>query len=210
VTLRPRFIVGGSAGVILAVASAGAALGAVQVVEVSAQRVLPGTVMTMSVATTSSVLAASDRIFMIPSGTWGDSPDDLLCEQVGRAIEVGQIVWQTGTVQYQGATYEGFEGHSTFVVPDVPEDTYRLAQTIHTRGTGCHVYTAIEVVAELPDTALEAAVHYKAHVYPPYEPPFYDVAVPVVLGVMLGTAALVLVYRGMTGIVTRVRRRLDD
>jgi hypothetical protein len=36
----------------------------------------------------------------------------------------------------------------------VAEDTYRLAETIGAKGTGCHIFTSIEVVADLPDTAL--------------------------------------------------------
>jgi hypothetical protein len=93
-------------------------------------------------------------LFMIPSGTWGDSPDSLRCDQVGRAIEVGQVHWQAGTVEYEGATYDGVTGESTFTVPPVTADTYRLAETIDARGTGCHIFTSIEVVAGLPDTAL--------------------------------------------------------
>lgn len=153
--LRWRVLAGGAAGLVLAAAAAGVSLGAVQVVELSAQRVTPGTVVTMHVATTASDgRSDAGALFMIPSGTFGDSPDSLRCEQVGRAVEVGLIHWTAGTVEYEGASYAGVTGEATFTVPQLPVDTYRLAETIDARGTGCHIFTLIHVVSELPDTAV--------------------------------------------------------
>ena len=145
----------GTAGLVLAAAAAGTMLGAVQVVELSAQRVVPGTVVTLRVATTASaVRGVSGALFMIPSGTFGDSPEALRCEQVGRAIEVGTIHWTAGTVDYEGVSYAGVTGEVTFTVPQVPVDAYRLAESIEATGTGCWIFTSIDVVAALPDTAL--------------------------------------------------------
>jgi hypothetical protein len=57
-------------------------------------------------------------------------------------------------VEFEGALYEGVVGGATFTVPDLPIDTYRIAEAIDVVGTGCHVFALIEVVASLPDTAL--------------------------------------------------------
>ena len=155
-THRRRLLCGVVAGLFVTAGATSAALGAVQVVELSAQRVLPGTVVTLRVATTSSVVGgAPGQLFMIPHGTWGDSPDSLRCEEVGGAIVVGQIHWQIGTVEYQGTTYDGFEGEATFSVPSVAAPyPYWLAESIDATGTGCHVFSSLEVVTDLPDTAM--------------------------------------------------------
>jgi hypothetical protein len=152
--VRWRLGVGGALGLILAAVAAGTAIGAVQVVDLSAQRVVPGTVVTLRVATTASALfQGTGAVFMIPTGTFGDSRESLRCEQVGRAIQVGQIQWLPGTVEYEGVTYDGVTGEATFTVPQVAVDRYSLTTSIDTRGTGCHIFTSIEVVASLPDTA---------------------------------------------------------
>lgn len=152
---RWRVGTSGAAGLVLAAAAVGTSLGAVDVVELSAQQVVPGSVVTLRVATTATeVRGESGALFMIPSGTFGDSPESLRCEQVGRAVEVGQIHWTAGTVEYEGASYLGVIGEVTFTVPQLAVDTYRLAESITSRGTGCHIFASIEVVAELPDTAL--------------------------------------------------------
>lgn len=153
--LRWRVRTSGAAGLVFAAATVGTSLGAVQVVELSAQQVVPGSVVTLRVATTATeVLGPFGALFMIPSGTFGDSPESLRCEQVPRAIEVGQIHWTSGTVEYEGESYAGVTGESTFTVPHLPVDTYRIAVSIDATGTGCHVFALIHVVAELPDTAL--------------------------------------------------------
>jgi len=155
VTYRRRALVCVGVGLLLAVVSGGTARGAVQIVEVSPQLFAPGTVVTLRVAMTARAAGTEPApLFMIPSGTWGDSPDALRCHEVGRAIEVGQTHWQAGTVEYEGIAYDGVLGESTFTIPAVAADTYRLAETTEARGTGCHVFTSIEVVSELPDTAL--------------------------------------------------------
>lgn len=85
----------------LAAAVVGTSLGAVDVIELSAQQVVPGNVVTLRVATTATgVRGDSGALFMIPSGTFGDSPESLPCEQVGGAVEVGQIQWTAGAVEY--------------------------------------------------------------------------------------------------------------
>ena len=68
---------------------------------------------------------------------------------VGRLIARGIIP--------QGSAYEGEIGQATFTVPDLPAETYRIAESIDAEGTGCHVFASIEVVRQLPDTALPAA-----------------------------------------------------
>ncbi len=143
----------GAVGLVLAAADAGTALGAVQVIELSAQRVVPGSAVTLRIAITAHE-GRTGTLFMIPSGTFGDSPESAPCETIGRAIEVGHIDWTPGTVEYDGASYSGVTGEATFTVPQVAVDTYRLAETIGARGTGCHIFTSIDVVAQLPDTAL--------------------------------------------------------
>jgi hypothetical protein len=143
---------------VLAAAAAGTSLGAVQVVELSAQRVLPGTVVSLRVAMTArQARTEAGALFMIPSGTFGDSPESLPCASIGRAVEVGLLHWHAGTVEYEGASYAGVVGEATFTVPQVAVDTYRLAESIEARGTGCHIFTSLEVVDELPDTALPLA-----------------------------------------------------
>lgn len=145
----------GAAGWVLAAATVGTSLGAVDVVELSAQQVVPGSVVSLRVATTAAeVLGPSGALFMIPSGTFGDSPESLRCEQVPRAVEVGQIDWTPGTVEYEGESYAGVTGESTFTVPQLSVDSYRIAASIDATGTGCYVFALIHVVAELPDTAL--------------------------------------------------------
>jgi len=144
-----------AAALLLAAAAVGTSLGAVDVVELSAQQVMPGSAVTMRVATTATeVRGESGALFMIPSGTFGDSPESLSCDQVGRAVEVAQIHWTPGTVVYDGESYAGVTGEVTFTVPQIAADTYRLAESIDNEFTGCHVFASIEVVAELPDTAL--------------------------------------------------------
>ena len=79
----------------------------------------------------------------------------LRCEQIGRAVEVGQTHWQVGTVEFEGRSYEGVTGEATFTVPDLPADTYRIAESIDAEGTGCHIFALIEDRSnELPNTAV--------------------------------------------------------
>ena len=75
-------------------------------------------------------------------------------DQVGRAVEVAQIHWTPGTVEYEGEAYAGVTGGVTFTVPQLAVDTYRLAESIENEFTGCHVFALIDVVAQLPDTAV--------------------------------------------------------
>jgi hypothetical protein len=140
----------------LAAAAAGKSLGAVDVVELSAQQVVPGSVVTLRVATTAAeVRGESGALFMIPIGTFGDAgPESLPCDQFGGAVGIGQIHWTAGTVDYEGETYAGVTGEATFTVPQLAVDTYWLAESIDARGTGCHAFGLIDVVSELPDTAL--------------------------------------------------------
>jgi len=155
VNFRWRVGTSGAAGLVLAVAVAGTSLGAVDVVELSAQQVVPGSMVTLRVATTATeVRGESGSLFMIPSGTFGDSPESLRCEQVGRAVEVAQIHWTAGPVEYEGESYAGVTGEVTFTVPQLAVDTYRLAESLDNDFTGCHVFALIHVVSDLPDTAL--------------------------------------------------------
>jgi hypothetical protein len=156
VSFRSRAGTSVAAALLLAAGAVGTSLGAVDVVELSAQQVVPGSVVTMRVATTATgVRGASGALFMIPSGTFGDSLESLPCDQVGRAVEVAQIHWTPGTVPYEGESYAGVTGEVTFTVPQLAVDTYRLAESIDNEFTGCHIFASIEVVAELPDTALK-------------------------------------------------------
>lgn len=155
---RWRVVTSAVVAAVLGAGAAGTTRAAVQIVELSAQRVVPGTVVTMRIAITAREAGTEPgALFMIPSGTFGDSPESLHCEDVGRAVKVGQTHWEAGTVEYQGTSYPGFAGEATFTVPELPVDTYRLAESIDALGTGCHVFTSIEVVAELPDTAIAPA-----------------------------------------------------
>jgi hypothetical protein len=181
-------------------AAAGTSIAAVQVVELSAQRVLPGTVVSLHVAITAREAGTeSGALFMIPSGTFGDSPESLHCDEVPRAVEVGQIRWQPGTVEYEHASYTGVIGEATFTVPQVPVDTYRLAESIESRGTGCHVFTSIDVVAELPNTALPFvdAPSWSALVaaIDPSPEPRTEATLPFVVVVVLTLAAIVWLRR---------------
>jgi len=155
VSFRWRVTASGATALLLAATTVGTSLAAVDVVELSAQQVVPGSVVTMRVATTATeVRGNSGALFMIPSGTFGDSPESLPCDKVGRAVEVAQIHWTPGTVEYEGESYAGVTGEVTFTVPQLAADTYRLAESIDNELTGCHIFASIEVVAELPDTAL--------------------------------------------------------
>ena len=83
---------------------AGTSRAAFQVVELSAEIVVPGTVVTMRVGMSGRLVGAEPAaLFRIPSGTFGDSPELLRCEQIGRAVEVGQTHWQVGTVEFEGS-----------------------------------------------------------------------------------------------------------
>jgi len=155
---RSRVLTSGALGIVLAAATVGSSVAAVQVVELSAQRVLPAMVVTLRIAMTAREAGTEPgALFIIPSGTFGDSPESLPCEVIGGAVEVGQIRWQDGTVEYEGASYAGVIGEATFTIPQLAVDTYRLAESIAARGTGCHIFTLIEVVAGLPDTAIPQA-----------------------------------------------------
>ena len=72
-------------------------------------------------------------LFLIPSGTFGDSPELLRCEQIGRAVEVGQTHWQVGTVELEGRSYEGVTGEATPHCARPAADTYRIAEHRHRR-----------------------------------------------------------------------------
>ena len=150
-----RVFVSSVAALVLVAATAGISRAAFQVVELSAEIVVPGTVVTMRAAMSGRLVGTEPAaLFLIPSGTFGDSPESLQCEQVGRAVEVGVTHWQVGTVEFEGQSYDGVIGEATFTVPDLPADTYRIAESIDAEGTGCHVFSSIEVVAHLPNTAL--------------------------------------------------------
>jgi hypothetical protein len=144
------------AALVLVAATPGASLAAFQIVELSAETVVPGTTVTMHVEMTRVAGTEPSSLFLIPSGTFGDSPSHESCEDVARAVEVGETHWQTGMVEFEGTLYEGVIGGATFRVPDLPADTYRIAETIDVRGTGCHIFAVIQVVAALPDTALRS------------------------------------------------------
>lgn len=148
-------LVAGLTALALAGTTPGPSLAAVQIVELSAETVVPGTVVTMRVEMTRVAGTEPSPLFLIPSGTFGDSPSHESCEDVGRAVEVGETHWQAGMVEFQGAWYEGVIGGASFTVPDLPADTYRIAETIDAQGTLlCHIFAVIQVVASLPDTAL--------------------------------------------------------
>lgn len=144
------------AALVLLTARPSASLAAFQIVELSAETVAPGTVVTMHVEMTRVAGTEPGPLFLIPSGTFGDSPSDQSCDDVPRAIEVGDTRWEAGMVEFEGALYEGVIGGATFTVPDLPADTYRIAETIDAGAPSCHVFAVIEVVASLPDTALPA------------------------------------------------------
>jgi hypothetical protein len=155
VTRVRRVLASGALALVVASAAAGPSRAAVQVVELSAERATVGAVVTLTVAITGREAGtAAAPLFVIPSGTFGDSPEAIRCESVPRAVDVGTTQWRAGSVDYEGASYAGFVGEATFTVPDVPPDTYRLAESIDARGTGCHIFTTIEIVAALPDTAV--------------------------------------------------------
>ena len=149
-------LIAGVAALVLVAATPGASLAAFQIVELSAETVVPGAVVTMRVEMTRIAGTEPSPLFLIPSGTFGDSPsNNESCEDVARAIEVGETHWQAGMVEFEGALYEGVIGGATFTVPDLQADTYRIAETIDAQGTLlCHIFAAIQVVASLPDTAL--------------------------------------------------------
>lgn len=153
--LYRRRLVASVAALVLVAATPTASLAAFQIVELSAETVAPGTVVTMQVEMTRVAGTKPAPLFLIPSGTWGDSPSHEPCDDVGRSIEVGETHWQAGMVEFEGALYEGVIGGATFTMPDVPADTYSIAETIDTGGsTSCHSFAVIQVVASMPDTAL--------------------------------------------------------
>jgi hypothetical protein len=155
VSYRRRLIVPESIALLLAISISGTARGAFQVVEVSPDPAAPGTIVSFHAAMSGRIAGTEPApLLMIPEGTWGDSPDDLRCEEVGGAVEVGETTWRPGTVEWQGVAYDGVLGQSVFVLPALTPGNYRLAETIETRGTRCHVFTTLQVVAELPDTAV--------------------------------------------------------
>jgi hypothetical protein len=152
---RRGVIASAMAALVLVAATVGTSRAAFQVVDLSAETVVPGMVVTMRVEMSGRLVGTEPAaLFLIPSGTFGDSPELLRCEQVGRAIEVGETHWQFGTVEFEGASYDGVIGEATFTVPDLPADLYRIAESIDAEGTGCHIFALIEVVAQLPNTAI--------------------------------------------------------
>ena len=148
-------LVAGLAALVLAATTPGASLAAFQVVGLSAETVVPGTVVSMRVEMTRIAGTEPGSLFLIPSGTFGDSPSNEVCEDVARVIPVGETHWRAGMVEFEGALYEGVIGGATFTMPDLPADTYFIAETIDAQGTlACHVFAVIQVVDSLPDTAL--------------------------------------------------------
>ncbi len=70
---RSRVLTSGALGIVLAAATVGSSVAAVQVVELSAQRVLPAMVVTLRIAMTAREAGTEPgALFIIPSGTFGD------------------------------------------------------------------------------------------------------------------------------------------
>lgn len=94
-------------------------------------------------------------LFLIAPGTFGDAgPETMPCDTVAGAVEVGEMHWQAGTVEFEGKSYSGVVGDGTFIVPQLTPDVYRLAESTDAGGSLCHIFTLFEVVSALPDTAM--------------------------------------------------------
>lgn len=149
-----RIVTAGLAGLVFAAGAAGTSLGAIQVVELTAQRVVAGTVVTMQVGMSARIARTdSGALFLIPQDTFDGSPESLPCAEHRGAVEVAQTQWTIGTFEYDGRPFPGVTGEATFTMPRVPVASYLLAESMENEYTGCHVFTSIDVVGELPDTA---------------------------------------------------------
>jgi hypothetical protein len=155
-----RLIASAVTAAVLMTTSPGTSSAAFQIVELSAEIVVPGAVLTMRVAMSGRTAGTEPAgLFLIPSGTFGDAgPESLPCEQFARSVEVGETHWEAGTVEFEGRSYDGLIGGATFTVPDLPADTYHIvAESPGPEGAGCHMFALIQVVDRLPNTALPVA-----------------------------------------------------
>jgi hypothetical protein len=136
--------------------STGWSLAAFQVVELSVSQASPGTAVTIRVGMSGRIAGTEPgSLFLIAGGTFGDAgPETVPCDTVPGAVEVGQMHWQAGTVEFEGESYSGVVGEGTFTVPQVKADVYRLAESTDAGGSLCHIFTLFDVVSGLPDTAM--------------------------------------------------------
>ena len=140
----------------LAVMTTGLSLAAFQVVELSVEQASPGTHVTLRVGMSGRIAGTEPgSLFLIAAGTFGDAgPEMMPCETIPGAVEVGEVHWQPGTVEFEGDSYSGVVGQGTFTVPQLTADVYRLAESTDAGGSLCHIFTLFEVVSSLPDTAM--------------------------------------------------------
>lgn len=140
----------------LAALTTGVSLAAFQVVELGVEEAPPGTTVSLRVGMSGRPAGTEPgSLFLIAAGTFGDAgPETVTCDSVPSAVEVGEIQWQSGMVEFEGESYSGVVGQGTFTVPQLTADVYRLAESTEVGGALCHIFTLFEVLPSLPDTAL--------------------------------------------------------
>lgn len=160
-------------------ATAGTAMAAFQIIEMSATSGEPGADVVMRVDA-SHLIGGSEQsqLFLIPrnaitvnrgvattrlpSGAIGSrrgisadeaSPESARCDEIPGATVVGELRWHAASVEFQGNTYPGFVGTGSFTVPDVETGIYVVAGILDDPYTGCHVFALFGVGMDLPDSA---------------------------------------------------------
>ena len=143
-----------AAGFAIAV-SAQPSLAAFQNVELSPRTGPAGTQVTMHAEMSARVGGPlAGALVLVGEAALGAEPSISHCEEVPGARVVAEMIWKSAAIEFQGQPYSGYVSDTAFTVPDVPNGTYHLAESIDATGTGCHVFATFEVTAGLPDTAM--------------------------------------------------------
>lgn len=178
---RRPFAIAVAAAALLLLGLAGNAFAAILLTTLSADAAPPGAQVTLGIEMTGRQPGTAPGVLLlVPVGTF-DEPTP--CEEIEGATVLGDTTWQASSVGLGGSTYPGMASETHFVVPQVPDGAYYLAETWADPYTRCFSFASFAVDSSLPDTAVP----------PPSTMPF----LPAVAG------ALVLV----AGVVTRWAQR---
>jgi hypothetical protein len=134
----------------------GPSLAAVQRATLSLEAARPGDRVTLHVEATARLAGTDDGfLILVPEGALEQAEEASHCEDIEGATLLGEMTWQAAMVEFAGVSYPGFVGDAQFIVPQVPDGAYYLAESIEATGTGCHVFASFTVNTSLVgDTAI--------------------------------------------------------
>ena len=161
--LKRRTASGLGAAIALVGVSTGVAFGAVQRATLTPQQAPGGASVTIHVETTTRLDGTRPgTLMMVGVVAFETSPSAFHCDEIAGSADVGEMTWQSGTVEFGDGVYDGFVGDATFAVPDVPPGSYYLGESIAALGTGCHIFATLEVTSgQLPDTAMPSPATHR-------------------------------------------------